>query len=51
MRNAGSALKFGKCVPVRKHQLNQEYAITIKHFTSGKGKIIIKEFSHYIIII
>ncbi|KAG2217671.1 hypothetical protein INT45_006180, partial [Circinella minor] len=34
MRNAGSALKFGKCVPVRKHQLNQEYAITIKHFTS-----------------
>ncbi|KAI9267985.1 hypothetical protein BDA99DRAFT_504553 [Phascolomyces articulosus] len=34
MRNAGSALKFGKCVPVRKHQLNQEYAISIQHFTS-----------------
>ena len=40
MRNAGSALKFGKCVPVRKHQLNQEYAITIKHFTSGKRKLL-----------
>ncbi|KAI9491130.1 hypothetical protein BDB00DRAFT_930702 [Zychaea mexicana] len=34
MRNAGSALKFGKCVPVRKHQLDNEYAMTIKHFTS-----------------
>ncbi|KAI8142350.1 hypothetical protein BJV82DRAFT_614613 [Fennellomyces sp. T-0311] len=34
MRSAGTALKFGKCIPIRKYQLDQEYAITIKHFTS-----------------
>jgi hypothetical protein len=35
IRNAGSALKFGKCVPVRLYQLVDEYAVILKHFTSS----------------
>ncbi|KAJ8663211.1 hypothetical protein O0I10_001388 [Lichtheimia ornata] len=35
IRSTGSALKFGKCIPVRRHQLMNEYAVCIQHFTSN----------------
>ncbi|KAI9313626.1 hypothetical protein BX666DRAFT_1978506 [Dichotomocladium elegans] len=35
IRSAGNALKFGKCIPVRKQQLVNEYAVTIQHFISN----------------
>ncbi|KAI8391462.1 uncharacterized protein BYT42DRAFT_602293 [Radiomyces spectabilis] len=35
IRNAGSGLKFGKCVTVREYQLEDEFAVVIKHFTSN----------------
>lgn len=35
IRSTGSALKFGKCIPVRRHQLMNEYAVCIQHFTSS----------------
>ncbi|KAI9029972.1 hypothetical protein CLU79DRAFT_733513 [Phycomyces nitens] len=35
IRNTSSGLKFGKCITVREHQLVDEYALVIKHFTSN----------------
>ncbi|RCH97242.1 Serine/threonine-protein kinase, partial [Rhizopus stolonifer] len=35
IRNAGSALKFGKCITVREYQLMDEHAILMQHLTSN----------------
>ncbi|CEI91818.1 Putative VPS15 protein kinase [Rhizopus microsporus] len=36
IHNAGTALKFGKCIPVREFQLQDEYALHLRHITSSK---------------
>jgi phosphoinositide-3-kinase regulatory subunit 4 len=35
IKNAGAALKYGKCITVREYQLVNEYAVILKHFTSN----------------
>ncbi|KAI8337040.1 hypothetical protein BC941DRAFT_513702 [Chlamydoabsidia padenii] len=35
VRSSGSTLKFGKCITVREHQLVNEHALIIQHFTSN----------------
>ncbi|CAO3700820.1 unnamed protein product [Rhizopus microsporus] len=35
IHNAGTALKFGKCIPVREFQLQDEYALHLRHIVSN----------------
>ncbi|SAM00828.1 hypothetical protein [Absidia glauca] len=35
VRSSGSTLKFGKCITVREHQLVNEHALILQHFTSN----------------
>ncbi|ORZ03447.1 hypothetical protein BCR43DRAFT_483381 [Syncephalastrum racemosum] len=35
IRAAGQTVKFGKCITVRKYQLDNEYAVSLQHFTSN----------------
>lgn len=39
INDVGSALKFGKCITVREYQLEDEYALIMKHITTSKFKI------------
>ncbi|KAF7730449.1 Serine/threonine-protein kinase [Apophysomyces ossiformis] len=45
IRSAGSALKFGKCITIREHQLADEYAVVIKHFTSNASNTMARSKS------
>ncbi|CAO3608965.1 unnamed protein product [Cunninghamella blakesleeana] len=41
IRNSGSSLKFGKCITVREHQLVDEFAVSMQHFTSNSFNTMI----------